>query len=276
MALITYKPVTPGRRGMTGQDFSELTTSRPERSLVESRPSTGGRNHFGRITLRFRGGGAKRKYRFIDFRRDKVGIAARVTSIEYDPNRSAFIALLAYADGEKRYILSPSGLRVGQTVSTSDNADVMPGNCMTLAAIPVGTGIHNIELSPNGGGKIVRSAGTVAQLVAREGGYAQIKLPSGEVRLVPVGCRATIGQIGNMDHNNVSLGKAGKTRYLGRRPHNRGTSMNPVDHPHGGGEGKTKGGRHPVTPWGKSTKGKKTRKKSRGSSRLIVKDRRAK
>lgn len=273
MAILTYRPTTPGQRGMSVLDYAEITTSRPERSLVEKKNRTGGRNNFGRITLRFRGGGAKQLYRRIDFRRDKVGIPARVATIEYDPNRTARIALLHYKDGEKRYILAPVGLHVGQTVMSDLQADIAPGNVLPLRLIPLGTAIHNLELLPGGGGRLVRSAGAAAQLMAREGEYAQVKLPSGEVRMIHIECRATIGQIGNIDHLNVNWGKAGRVRHLGRRPHNRGTSMNPVDHPHGGGEGRTKGGRHPVTPWGKCTKGMKTRS-NRRTNRFIVKDRR--
>ncbi|MBI4212280.1 MAG: 50S ribosomal protein L2 [Deltaproteobacteria bacterium] len=275
MGMKNFNPTTPGRRGMTSLDFSEITKTTPEKSLVEFLKKTGGRNHFGRITSRFRGGGARRKYRKIDFARDKIGIAARVVSIEYDPNRSARIALLNYIDGEKRYILAPEGIQVGQEILSAEIAEVLPGNAMPLRNIPVGTSIHNIELAPGAGGVVVRSAGGFAQLMAREDDYAHIKLPSGEVRLINVNCRATIGQVGNMDHINVSIGKAGRMRHLGRRPHNRGTSMNPIDHPHGGGEGKTKGGRNPVTPWGKSTKGKKTRKNPR-TDRFRIKDRRVK
>ena len=275
MATRNYKPTTPGRRGMSGEDFSELTASRPEKSLTEKLCRTGGRNNNGRITSRFRGGGHKRKYRQIDFKRDKTGVPAKVASIEYDPNRSSHIALLHYVDGEKRYILAPVGLKVGQTVLADLNTEISAGNAMPLKNIPVGTGVHNIELIPQGGGKIVRSAGGVAQLMAREGLHAQLKMPSGEFRLVHINCWATIGQVGNTNHSNVTIGKAGRTRYLGRRPHNRGTTMNPVDHPHGGGEGRTAGGRNPVSPWGKCAKGKKTRTNKR-TNRLIVKRRKSK
>lgn len=272
MAIRHYNPTSPGRRGMTSRDFTEITRDHPEKSLTESIKRTGGRNSNGRITSRFRGGGHKRRYRLIDFRRDKLDVPATVASVEYDPNRSANIALLNYADGEKRYILAPHGLKVGQEVLSAAATEVAPGNSMQLRNIPIGTEIHNIELTPNAGGKMVRSAGGVAQLMAREGEMAQIKMPSGEVRFVNVECRATVGQVGNLDWINVNIGKAGRTRYFGRRPHNRGTSMNPIDHPHGGGEGRTKGGRHPVTPWGKCTKGKKTRNSKR-TDRLIVKRR---
>ncbi|PIR24891.1 MAG: 50S ribosomal protein L2 [Deltaproteobacteria bacterium CG11_big_fil_rev_8_21_14_0_20_42_23] len=272
MPTINYKPTSAGRRGMSVEDFSDLTKKRPEKSLTVSLNKTGGRNHFGRITSRFRGGGHKRRYRIIDFKRDKFNIPAEVKSLEYDPNRTSRIALLQYADGEKRYILAPEGLKVGQVLLSSEVTEVVVGNAMLLRNIPVGTEIHNVELRPLGGAKIVRSAGAVAQLVARDGTYAQLKLPSGEVRMVHVDCRATVGKIGNAEHNNVTLGKAGRTRHLGKRPHNRGTTMNPVDHPHGGGEGRTAGGRHPVTPWGKCTKGMKTRNNKR-TNRLIIKRR---
>jgi large subunit ribosomal protein L2 len=260
MPLKQYSPTSPGRRFMTSLGFEELTRDRPEKALTAPRKSSGGRNNRGRITVWFRGGGHKRRYRLLDFRRDKAGIPARVAAIEYDPNRSARIALLHYADGEKRYILCPDGLKLGQTVLSGEGADILPGNCLPLSAIPAGTMIHNLELRQGKGGQLVRSAGAVAQLVAREGDYAQVKLPSGEIRKIHVACRATVGQVGNLEHKNVSFGKAGRRRWLGRRPHNRGVSMNPVDHPHGGGEGKTSGGRHPVTPWGKPTKGAKTRR----------------
>jgi large subunit ribosomal protein L2 len=263
MPLKEYNPTSAGRRFMTTLTFEEVTKDRPERSLTEPKRSTGGRNSRGRISVWFRGGGHKQRYRIIDFRRDKPGIPAKVTAIEYDPNRSARIALLSYADGEKRYILCPDGLRVGQSVVSGEGADILPGNCLPLSAIPAGTVIHNIELRKGKGGQLVRSAGAAAQLVAKEGGYAQVKLPSGEIRKVHVDCLATVGQVGNLDHKNVAIGKAGRSRWLGRRPHNRGVSMNPIDHPHGGGEGKTSGGRHPVTPWGRPTKGAKTRRNKR-------------
>ncbi|MBN2370357.1 MAG: 50S ribosomal protein L2 [Vicinamibacteria bacterium] len=267
-----FSPTSPGRRFMTVLDFEEISRKAPEKRLIGPRKRTGGRNNKGRITIWFRGGGHKRRYRAIDFKRDKREIPARVAAIEYDPNRSARLALLHYADGEKRYILCPDGVHVGQTIIAGEQADILPGNCLPLAAIPSGTFIHNIELRPGKGGQLVRSAGTVAQLVAREGEYAQVKLPSGEIRAINVACVATIGQVGNIDHKNVSIGKAGRSRWLGRRPHNRGVTMNPVDHPHGGGEGKTAGGRHPVTPWGKPTKGFKTRNNKR-TQRFILKRR---
>jgi len=273
MALKQFNPTSPGRRFMTVLSFDDITKARPEKALTEPKKGSGGRNNKGRQTVWFRGGGHKRRYRIIDFRRDKRDIPATVAAIEYDPNRSARIALLSYKDGEKRYILAPEGIRVGQTVLAAETADILPGNCLPLRAIPAGTMIHNIELRPGKGGQMVRSAGAAAQLVAKEGGFAQIKLPSGEVRQVHLVCQATIGQVGNIDHKNVSLGKAGRSRWLGRRPHNRGVAMNPIDHPHGGGEGKTSGGRHPVTPWGKPTKGAKTRKNKRTES-FILKRRR--
>ena len=273
MPLKEFNPTSPGRRFMTTLTFEEVTKATPEKSLTEPMKRTGGRDNRGRITVRFIGGGHKRRYRVVDFRRDKRDIPAKVAAVEYDPNRSARLAWLHYADGEKRYILAPEGIRVGQTVVAGDGADILPGNALPLKLIPAGTMIHNIELRKGKGGQMVRSAGAAAQLVAKEGDYAQIKLPSGEVRKVHLECLATVGQVGNLDHKNVSIGKAGRTRWLGRRPHNRGVSMNPVDHPHGGGEGKTSGGRHPVTPWGKPTKGAKTRnnKRTRG---FIIKRRR--
>jgi large subunit ribosomal protein L2 len=272
MALKEYNPTSPGRRFMTTLTFEEITKDRPERALTEPLRRTGGRNNRGRISVWFRGGGHKRRYRVVDFRRDKQNVPAKVAAIEYDPNRSARLALLHYADGEKRYILAPEGLRVGQAVVAGEGADILPGNCLPLKAIPAGTMIHNIELRKGKGGQMVRSAGAAAQLVAKEGDYAQVKLPSGEVRKVHVECLATVGQVGNIDHKNVAVGKAGRTRWRGRRPHNRGVSMNPVDHPHGGGEGKTSGGRHPVTPWGRPTKGAKTRNNKR-TQQFIVKRR---
>ena len=272
MALKQYNPTSPGRRFMTSLTFEEITKDHPEKSLTEPKKRTGGRNGMGRTTIWFRGGGHKQRYRIVDFKRDKKDVPAKVAAIEYDPNRTARLALLHYADGEKRYILWPQGMTVGQTVVAGDGADILPGNCLPLKLIPAGTMIHNIELRHGKGGQMVRSAGGAAQLVAKEGEYAQVKLPSGEVRKVHVDCVATIGQIGNLEHKNVSLGKAGRQRWLGRRPHNRGVSMNPVDHPHGGGEGKTSGGRHPVTPWGKPTKGAKTRNNKR-TQQFIVKRR---
>jgi large subunit ribosomal protein L2 len=269
MPLKQYGPTSPGRRFMSTLAFDEVTRDHPEKALTEPKKASGGRNSKGRITAWFRGGGHKRRYRILDFRRDKLGVPARVAAIEYDPNRSARIALLHYADGEKRYILCPDGLKQGQSVLSGEGADILPGNSLPLSAIPAGTMIHNIELRQGKGGQLVRSAGAVAQLVAREGDYAQVKLPSGEIRQVHVACRATIGQVGNLDHKNVSFGKAGRSRWLGRRPHNRGVSMNPIDHPHGGGEGKTSGGRHPVTPWGKPTKGAKTRHNKQTDAQIV-------
>ena len=272
MALRKFNPTSPGRRFMTTLTFDEITKSAPEKSLTEPLRRSGGRTNRGRISIWFRGGGHKRRYRVVDFRRDKRDVPAKVAAIEYDPNRSARLALLHYVDGEKRYILWPEGLAVGTTVVAGEGADILPGNCLPLKMIPAGTMIHNVELRPGKGGQMVRSAGGAAQLVGKEGDYAQVKLPSGEVRMVGVDCHATIGQVGNLDHKNVSVGKAGRTRWKGRRPHNRGVSMNPVDHPHGGGEGKTSGGRHPVTPWGKPTKGYKTRNNKR-TQKFIVKRR---
>jgi large subunit ribosomal protein L2 len=269
MPIKSYKPVTPSRRFMTVVTRDDITKDRPEKSLVVGKTRSGGRNNKGQITIWFRGGGHKRRYRIIDFRRDKTGVPARVAAIEYDPNRSARIALLHYADGEKRYILAPVGLAVGQTVVSGPQADIRPGNALPLENIPAGTTIHNIELRPGKGGQMVRSAGAAAQLVSKEGEWALVKLPSGEVRKVSVKCYATVGQVGNLDHENESLGKAGRSRWKGRRPHNRGVSMNPVDHPHGGGEGRTSGGRHPVTPWGQPTRGYKTRNNKR-TDRFIV------
>jgi len=274
MALRKFNPTSPGRRFMTTLTFDEITRSSPEKSLTEPLRRTGGRTNRGRISIWFRGGGHKRRYRVVDFRRDKRDVPAKVAAIEYDPNRSARLALLHYVDGEKRYILWPEGLAVGTTVVAGEGADILPGNCLPLKMIPAGTMIHNVELRPGKGGQMVRSAGGAAQLVGKEGDYAQVKLPSGEVRMVGVDCHATIGQVGNLDHKNVSVGKAGRTRWKGRRPHNRGVSMNPVDHPHGGGEGKTSGGRHPVTPWGKPTKGYKTRNNKR-TQKFIVKRRKS-
>ena len=254
---------------MSVSSFEEITRSQPERSLIEKRNSKAGRNNQGRITARHRGGGVKRRYRIIDFKRNKPGVPARVFSIEYDPNRSARIALLHYVDGEKRYILAPVGLEVGRKVTSGPDADILVGNSLPLKNIPAGTVVHNVELRPGKGGQMARSAGAQAQLVSREGAFALLKLPSGETRRVAVECSATIGQVGNVEHENVSLGKAGRKRWMGKRPHNRGVSMNPVDHPHGGGEGRTSGGRHPVTPWGKPTKGAKTRKNKR-TDKLII------
>jgi large subunit ribosomal protein L2 len=272
MAIKTYKPTSPGRRAQTCSTFEEITTSKPERSLLETLKKSGGRNSNGRITSRNVGGGHRQKYRIIDFRRDKIDIPAKVATIEYDPCRSARIALLNYADGEKRYILAPLGLKVGDAVISSAQADIKPGNTLPIRAIPLGTIIHNIELKIGKGAQLARSAGTFAQLMSKEGKYSTVKLPSGEVRMILMECKATIGQVGNVDHENVSIGKAGRSRWLGIRPHVRGVAMNPVDHPHGGGEGRTSGGRHPVTPWGIPTKGYKTRT-NKTSSRFIVKKR---
>lgn len=273
MGIKTFKPTSPGRRFYTTYDFSEITKEEPEASLVISLKKKAGRNLHGRITIRHRGGGTKRKYRIIDFKRDKDNIPAKVVAIEYDPNRSARIALLSYADGEKRYIIAPLGLTVGDTVMSGDQVDVAPGNCMPLANIPVGTMVHNVELVPGKGGQIARAAGASAQIMAKEGEYALLRLPSGELRRINIKCRATIGQVGNLDHENVDLGKAGRTRWLGRRPKVRGAAMNPVDHPHGGGEGKAPVGMPgPVTPWGKPTLGYKTRKK-KNSDKFIVRRR---
>jgi large subunit ribosomal protein L2 len=275
MGIRAYKPTSAGRRFYTVTDFKELTTDTPMRRLTESKPSTGGRNNNGRITSRFRGGGHKKRYRLVDFRRGKIGVPAKVAHIEYDPNRSARIALLYYADGEKSYILAPDGLKQGDQVLSSRLADIRPGNCLPLQDIPAGTAIHNVEMRKGKGGQLVRSAGTAAQLMGKDGQYALVKLPSGEVRRIHVLCRATVGQVSNLDHQNVSLGKAGRKRWLGRRPHNRGVTMNPVDHPMGGGEGRTSGGRHPCSPWGKLTKGLKTRNNKR-TDIMIVKPRKAK
>ncbi|HHT90003.1 MAG: 50S ribosomal protein L2 [Bacillota bacterium] len=273
MAIKKYKPTTPGRRNMTGYTFEEITKKEPEKSLVVSLKSTGGRNAGGRITARHRGGGHKRKYRIIDFKRNKDGVPAKVAAIEYDPNRSARIALLHYLDGEKRYILAPVGLSVGDMVESGPDADIKPGNALPIANIPVGSVIHNIEIQPGKGAQLVRSAGVEAQLMAKEGAYGTIRLPSGEFRMVLQSCRATIGQVGNVEHENMVVGKAGRSRYLGKRPHVRGVAMNPVDHPHGGGEGKAPIGRPgPVTPWGKSALGSRTRKK-KASDRLIIRRR---
>jgi ribosomal protein L2 len=270
MPTKSFNPITKSRRYITVLDYAELTRTAPEKSLTKGKKSSGGRNNAGRITSRFRGNGNKRRYRMIDFKRNKDGVPAVVQQIEYDPNRSAFIALLAYADGEKNYILAPEGLKVGQTVVSGEQAEVKPGNAMTLRSIPVGLEIHCVELVPGRGARMVRSAGQVALLRSKDGDYAQVKLPSGEVRLVNLACKATIGKVGNGDHMNVSLGKAGKKRYLGKRPHVRGLAMNPVDHPMGGGEGRTSGGGHPVSPWGQLAKGKKTRCPRKNSKRFIV------
>ena len=276
MGLKTYKPTSPGRRHGSVLDFAELTAKKPERSLLRPLKKTGGRNNMGRITARRRGGGHKRRYRLIDFRRDKDGVPGRVKTIEYDPNRSANIALIWYADGEKRYIVAPLGLDVGQTVLSGPQADPSPGNSMRLADIPVGLMIHNIELHPDKGGQICRSAGSYAQLQAREGNHAVVLLPSGELRRIHVKCRATIGRVGNTDHQNVKLGKAGRRRHMGRRPKVPGTAMNPVDHPLGGGEGRTKGGRHPCSPTAVLSKGGRTRRRNHPSNKFILRRRKKK
>ena len=270
MPIKTYRPVTATRRFQTVVSRDDITKQRPEKSLVESKQRTGGRNSLGRISSRFIGGGSKKAYRVVDFKREKAGIPAVVAAIEYDPNRSARIALLHYVDGEKRYILHAHGLKVGQKVMSGVEADILVGNALPLKNMPAGTIVHNIELRPGKGGQMARSAGSQAQLVSREGGLALLKLPSGEIRRVAEGCMATVGQVGNIDHENVSLGKAGRKRWMGKTPHNRGVSMNPVDHPHGGGEGKTSGGRHPVTPWGQPTRGFKTRNNKRTDKWIVT------
>ncbi len=270
MGIKNYKPVTPSRRFMTGYDFSEITKREPYWPLVVPLKRSGGRNNNGRITVRFRGGGHKRLYRIIDFKRNKLDVPGVVEAIEYDPNRSARIALIKYADGERRYIIAPVGLKVGdEIISTNGEAEILPGNALLIKNIPVGTMIHNIEMYPGKGGQIARSAGSYAQILGKEEKYAILKMPSGEIRKINIMCRATIGQVGNLDHSNITIGKAGRMRWLGRRPHVRGTAMNPVDHPHGGGEGKAKGGRHPVTPWGVPTKGYKTRRNKRTENFII-------
>jgi len=270
MPVKTYRPTTPTRRFQTVVSRDDITKQKPERSLVKGKQGTGGRSSTGRVSSRFRGGGHKKAYREIDFKRDKNGIAAVVAAIEYDPNRSARIALLHYVDGEKRYILAPVGLEVGRKVTSGPEADILVGNSLLLKNIPAGTVVHNIELKPGKGGQMARSAGAQAQLVSKEGGMALLKLPSGEIRKVTLECAATIGQVGNVEHENVSLGKAGRKRWMGKMPHNRGVSMNPVDHPHGGGEGKTSGGRHPVTPWGQPTRGFKTRNNKRTDKWIVT------
>ncbi len=272
MAIKTFKPTSPGRRFVTVSAFDEITKTEPEKSLLTPLKKKAGRNAQGRITVRHRGGGHKRMYRIIDFKRDKDGIPAKVVAIEYDPNRSARIALLSYADGEKRYIIAPHGLKVGMTVESGPDADIKVGNALPLANIPVGTMIHNIELHPGHGAQLVRSAGASAQLMAKEGKYATIRMPSGEMRMVLQACRASIGQVGNIEHENINIGKAGRSRWLGRRPSVRGVVMNPVDHPHGGGEGRSPAGRNPVTPWGKPALGARTRKR-KPSDKLIIKRR---
>jgi large subunit ribosomal protein L2 len=269
MPFRKLNPTSPGTRFQTVQTFDDITTQEPHKPLVESMKSTGGRNNQGHLTSWWRGGGHKRMYRIIDFKRDKRDIPAKVATVEYDPNRSARIALLTYADGEKRYILHCLGMKVGDSVVAGQNVDILPGNSLPLKNIPLGTLLHNVELRPGKGGQIARSAGSSVQLVAKEGEYASVKMPSGEIRKINMECFATIGQVGNIDHENVSIGKAGRNRWLGKRPHNRGVVMNPVDHPHGGGEGKTSGGRHPVSPWGLPTKGYKTRN-SKATDKFIV------
>lgn len=274
MSIRKYKPTSPGRRFMTVSTFEEITKKEPEKSLLSPLKKKGGRNSYGRITVRHRGGGTKQKYRIIDFKRDKDGIPGTVKAIEYDPNRSANIALIYYADGEKRYILAPHGLKVGDTIYSGEKSDIKPGNAMPLMNIPVGTVIHNIELKPGKGGQLVRAAGNMAQLMAKEEKYAQVRLPSGEVRRIDIRCKATIGQVGNLDHENITIGKAGRKRWMGIRPTVRGLAMNPSDHPHGGGEGRSPIGMpSPVTPWGKPTLGYKTRKKNKKSDKLIIKRR---
>jgi len=274
MPIRRYKPTSPGRRFMSVSTFEEITKKKPEKSLLEPVTKKGGRNNNGRITTRHQGGGHKRRYRVIDFKRLKDGIPAKVAAIEYDPNRSARIALLHYADGAKAYILAPSQLRVGAMVESGPGADIKVGNALPLENIPTGTLVHNVELKPGGGAKMARSAGSGIQLVAKDGPHAVLRLPSGEMRRVPLTCRATVGQVGNVDHQNITWGKAGRSRWKGKRPAVRGSAMNPVDHPHGGGEGKSKGGRHPVTPWGVPTLGKRTRSKHKESNKLIVRGRR--
>jgi large subunit ribosomal protein L2 len=274
MAIKKHKPTSPGRRFATYSDRAEITKKEPEKSLTEGLTKSGGRNAHGRVTSRHRGGGAKRKYRRIDFKRRKDGVPATVAAIEYDPNRTAYIALIHYADGDKSYILAPARLRVGGVVESGEKADIAVGNCLPLANIPTGTTVHNVELAAGRGGQMGRSAGTSIQVVAKEGDYATLRLPSGEMRMVRTECRATVGAIGNSEHQNIDLGKAGRSRHKGRRPQTRGTAMNPVDHPHGGGEGSTTAGRHPVTPWGVPTLGYRTRKKNKGSDRYIVRGRR--
>lgn len=276
MPVKRFNPTTPVLRYKTVASFSELSGDAPEKSLIAPLSKSGGRNAQGRMTMRRRGGGHKRRYRIIDFRRDKAGVPARVASVEYDPNRSAFIALLFYRDGDKRYILAPNGLKVGDVISAGPTAAIQVGNALPLSRIPIGTTVHNVELQPGRGGQLARSAGAEAQVAGRDEQHAQLKLPSGEIREVPVQCMATIGQVGNVDHGNVVVGKAGRSRWLGRRPKVRGVAMNPHDHPHGGGEGKTSGGRHPVTPWGQPTKGYKTRKRKNKSNALILRRRKAK
>lgn len=273
MAIKKLKPVTPGTRFRSNSSFEEITKSTPEKSLTVALKKSGGRNNHGRITTRFRGGGHKRRYRIIDFKRDKNGVPAKVFSIEYDPNRSCRIALLHYADGDKRYILAPDGLKVGAQVVAGSGSDIQIGNALPLKEMPLGSFVHNVEMKPGKGGQLARSAGAAIQLMAKEGNFAQLKMPSGEIRLVRIDCMATYGSVGNAEQENISLGKAGRTRWLGRRPHVRGVVMNPVDHPMGGGEGKTSGGGHPVSPWGQKAKGLKTRKRKKESNKFIIKRR---
>jgi len=270
MGIKKFKPTSDGVRFRTNSDFQDVTASKPEKSLLAPLSKSGGRNNHGRITTRHKGGGNKRKYRLIDFKRNKDGIVANVKTIEYDPNRSARIALVSYADGEKRYILAPIGLKVGDQVHSGQEADIKPGNAKMLKDMPVGTVIHNVEMRPGKGGQLARSAGTYAQLLAKEGTYCHVRMPSGEIRLIKAECKATIGQVSNQEHENIKIGKAGRSRWKGVRPTVRGVAMNPIDHPHGGGEGRTSGGRHPVTPWGVPTKGYKTRKKNKPSNKYIV------
>src|SRR5437763_13248400 len=274
MPIRQYRPTSPGRRGMSVSTFEEITKTKPEKSLTVKLNKHAGRNNQGKITVRHRGGGAKRAYRIIDFKRTKEGVPAKVAAIVYDPNRSARIAMVHYADGAKAYILAPARLRVGATVESGPGADIRPGNALPLANIPTGTLVHNVELKPGKGGQLARSAGSGIQLVAKDEGFGVLRLPSGEMRRVPLACRATVGQVGNVDHENVTGGKAGRSRWRGKRPTVRGSAMNPADHPHGGGEGKSKGGRHPVTPWGVPTLGKRTRSKHKQSDKLIVRGRR--
>jgi large subunit ribosomal protein L2 len=276
MAIKKFKPTSPARRYMSVVNTDDMSKAGPEKRLTKSLKRSGGRNNFGRLTVRHRGGGAKRRFRIIDFKRDKIGVPAKVATIEYDPNRSARIALLNYADGEKRYILSPVGLKVGDSIVSSPKAEIRPGNSMPLKNMPQGTVVHNLELKKGKGGQMVRSAGASAQIMAKEGKYVLVRLPSGELRRIFSECRATVGQVGNVEHSMISIGKAGRSRMLGRRPHTRGVAMNPVDHPMGGGEGKSSGGRHPCTPWGVPTKGHKTRNRHKPSSRFIVSRRKKK
>jgi len=274
MAMKKYRPTTPAQRFKSVADFSGVSKQKPQKALTGPNPQKAGRNNTGRITVRRRGGHHKRRYRDVDFRREKDGVPGKVAAIEYDPNRAARIALVVYADGEKRYIIAPAGLEVGMSVTSGPTAEYRPGNMLPLSRIPLGTVIHNLELTPGKGGQIARSAGNGCQLLAKEGGYAVVRLPSGEMRRVLIGCRATIGSVGNEDHVNISLGKAGRSRWLGRRPKVRGVVRNPVDHPHGGGEGRTSGGRHPVTPWGVATKGHKTRQRKHRTDKYIIRRRR--